>query len=270
MEAGKEWERWNDWLFRYQYLFRNRSSASQKRRFIQALAADLKLLDPDVRVEKCGTSKVPSYRVLVHDPAKADRIFITYYEGIREQVGDLDLFDLEDTRKKTMLYLLLEIVGWCIVAIVVVGAFFFLQERAWLREGWFVGFGLVFLLLFYWARTMRNGSSFASSSAQNTSSIIAMLGMIGNAPRSSAFVFVESAHGSIVGLRKSLKIRNDQSVYLLDRIGLQAPLHRIDHKGVQRVFAAEKIGDRFIVSKKIRHSNSVNKNNIEQVLRWFA
>lgn len=266
MEAEKRSERWNDWLFHYQYLFRQRYTKRQKRKFVRALATDLQALDADVRVENTGTKKEPAYRVVVHDPAKADQIIVTYFEGARPVLGDLDLLDVQDVKRKTMRKLGLDIACWLVATIALAGMFF----RMKVQGVGVVVFGLGFLLLFGWARMIRDGSSFSPSLVRNTSSILAMLNMVECAPKSTAFVFVERAHGSFKELKKSLNAKKGCRLVFLDCVGADAPLHRVSQEGVERVFAASKQADRYVLSSKQLHAKTINQNNIEQVTRWLA
>ncbi|WP_301184771.1 hypothetical protein, partial [uncultured Dubosiella sp.] len=64
MEAGKQSALWNDWVFRYQYVFGRRYTKRQKKKFIQALAADLKQLGQPVRIARLGPNGKEEYVVI--------------------------------------------------------------------------------------------------------------------------------------------------------------------------------------------------------------
>ena len=93
-------EKFKDWLFRYQSIYRVRRTEKSKRRFLSALVTDLSEMREDVQViEYNRQKKYASRNVYVGDIDKADQIICTYYDTPIQHFGPYILFDRRRTGK---------------------------------------------------------------------------------------------------------------------------------------------------------------------------
>lgn len=247
MEEGRVSMWWTDWLFHYQYIFKKRNSAKQKKKFMNALITDLKALNKKITIH--------DDQIIVNDIDKADQIIVTYYENMRPQIGEVRLFDRKDRYKKTIMRFLFDLGAWLVCAAIVI--YILLNGASW----WF-GIGL--LLLLAWAVALRNGSWFAPSLICNTSSILAMLNLIELADQHTAFVFVPNLNRV-----KELDLKKGQKLILFECVGANAPLCFKQENGIHYVFAASEQDDDFVLSQKQIRAKTINQKNIEQVTDLF-
>ena len=95
LNPSEKWEmkkmqkdRFNDWLFRYRYIYRSRLSDRSKKRFLNALVTDISQIRKDIRVIEYDLKhKAASRNVYIGDIAQADRIICTYYDTPPQHFG---------------------------------------------------------------------------------------------------------------------------------------------------------------------------------------
>lgn len=243
MEEGRVSMWWTDWLFHYQYIFKKRNSAKQKKKFMNALITDLRALNKKITIQ--------GDQIIVNDMDQADQIIVTYYENVRPQFGQVRLFDRKDRHQKTMMRFLFDLAAWLVCTIIVIYA---LLNGA----SWWIGIGLLVLLA--WAVALRNGSWFAPSLICNTSSILAMLNLIEMADKRTAFVFVPSLMQA-----RTLDLKKGQKLILFECVGANAPLCFKQEDGIHYVFAASEQDNDFVLSQKQIRAKTINQKNIEQI-----
>ncbi|MCT8193477.1 hypothetical protein KY382_35665, partial [Pseudomonas monteilii] len=100
-------ETFRDWLFRYRYVYRSRSTDKSKQRFLKALIADIIPFRKDLQViEYDHTKKNASRNLYVGDLTKAKRIICTYYDTPPQHFGDYHFFDRQEQGRKTNQFIL--------------------------------------------------------------------------------------------------------------------------------------------------------------------
>ncbi|WP_300921206.1 hypothetical protein [uncultured Dubosiella sp.] len=259
MEAGKQSALWNDWVFRYQYVFGRRYTKRQKKKFIQALAADLKQLGQPVRIARLGPSGKEEYVVIAGNRKTAKKVILTHYESARTQLGCLHLFDAADCRKKTMRRFGIDVLLWLAYAVPILILW---QQK---KLPWWLSVAAL-LLLFAWARTIRNGTSLSHAPVRNTSSVMAMLHMAKHGMPDTAYVFVEREFRDMEETRKALKLNKDQRLIVFNCVGAQAPLHHQMKDGIEYVFAACRKQGQYVLDSRLLGSKTISEKQISQVM----
>lgn len=223
-------EKFNDWLFRYRYVYRVRRTDKNKRRFLQALVTDIASMREDVRViEYNQQKKTASRNVYVGNVKKADRIICTYYDTPLAHFGGYRFFDRQVQGKRTtnliilssILMILLGLAGTLLYMKLATAAFDLSSLYTWL-------FIAIFGLYFFALGKVTQGLSRRKNVIRNTSSVLALLRLMEAAGPNTAFAFLdEGTYGDngLEVLRSSTK-KQAQIIYL-DSIGANEPLQVI-------------------------------------------
>ena len=222
-------EKFKDWLFRYQYVYRVRRTEKQKRRFLTALVTDISELRQDVKViEYDRQKKYASRNVYVGNLEAADRVICTYYDTPPQAIGPYVLFDRKVQGRGTMGF----IIGSSMLMLLLGGLGTFAYMRGAANEldftsvyTWFfaVLFGVYFFLLVKVAQVVCSRNTLV----RYTSSILTLLRLLGETrdPK-TAYAFIdEGSYGEkgLAAVRSSMK-KGTKLIYL-DSVGGAAPLH---------------------------------------------
>lgn len=288
-------ESFQDWLFRYQHVFRVRRSDRQKKRVIQSLVADLLQIRKDVQVIEYDTYKKGAARnIYVGDIEKADKIVCTYYDTPPIAVGDYTLFDRENQKKNVTIFMVISS-----MLMLLLGAVFLYKTQDLLKgpinwsspQLWLIVFAY-FLYFFLFGKVTR-GLSSRKNLIRNTTSIIALLSLIEKTTNNkTAFAFIdEGAYGErgLQELREYMEL--NCQIYFIESIGSEYPLYAVgpdfeqqalEESGIQLesnkgetnyLFSGFKAKDTqkesYILDKKALNKKQINMKNIEKMMVYF-
>lgn len=222
-------EKFKDWLFRYQSFYRVRRTDKSKRRFISALVADISDMRQDVQVIEYNRHKKSASRnVYVGDIEKADRIICTYYDTPIQHFGPYILFDRKEQEKRTTSFIMVS--SALLILAGIAGTLLYMRYAS--DAGALISvrnlvIALAFGGYFYLLGKVTKGSANRKTLIRNTSSVLAMLAMIGEAKgEKTAFAFVDEGSFGESGLEAMRTPGNKQAkIFFLDCIGADAPLH---------------------------------------------
>ena len=224
-------DRFNDWLFRYRYIYRSRLSDRSKKRFLNALVTDIAQIRKDISVIEYDLKhKAASRNVYIGDIADADRIICTYYDTPPQYFGAYHFFDRKAQGRQTLHFILVSLL--LTIGIGAAATWFYSQLApegfvlfSWQTVFLALAFGGYFLLLGRVAR----GAVFQKNLTRNTSSVLALLALISeNQRKNTAFAFLdEGSYGErgLAVLQDSIKSK--ATIYYLDSVGSKAPLHAV-------------------------------------------
>lgn len=262
-------EQFNDWIVRYNHLFKSRYTKKQKKKFLQSFLTDLTAIRDDVELRGDKQDK-NSYHIVVGNLEKARYVLATYYDTPAVYYGVYNFFDAKSQRKKTtypiaffaILMLILGIVLTYYVSIPVFNSAF--------------SFKTVLLVLFYiiyfWIfGKVTRGWPEKNNTIRNNSSILFLLQYIADHPQSKfAFVFYDNGCQGDKSVQKILaKLnKNRQTLYVLDAIGGTDNLSVVTNKEKQlhQTHFAEKIDGSLEANCKFLLTST---NNSEEIRRLF-
>lgn len=287
-------ETFRDWLFRYRYVYRSRSTDKSKQIFLKALIADIIPFRKDLQViEYDHTKKNASRNLYVGDLTKAKRIICTYYDTPPEHFGDYHFFDRQEQGRKTNQFILTA--SAVMILFGLLGTWLYIHFASgrfpllsWQTALFASGVGIYFLLL----NRVSRGAGFQQNLTRNTSSILALLSLISqNSQTTTAFAFLdEGSYGE-----RGLEVLRDSvgpnaKIYYLDSIGADAPVRAIgkqfnegqlqqlaiEHSSeamgsINYLFCAEKQQDQtYVLPRKQLKQKELNSRNMQKVLALFG
>lgn len=286
-------EKFKDWLFRYQYIYRVRNTEKSKSRFLSALVMDISEMREDIQViEYNRHKKYASRNVYVGDIEKADQIICTYYDTPPKNYGSYELFNLEEQRKRTTIFILVSSILMILVG--VIGTFIYMQYEAsglnvtpFRTVFIFLTFGIYFFLLGKITKGLPNRKTLI----RNTSSVLALLEIISESKdERTAFAFIDEGSFGEAGL-EALSHKKQAKIFMLDSVGSDAPLHvsgndfsktkgtelKIDHplsnQSINYIFSARTLEKEqktsFYLDKSDLKQKKLNMQNLTKVVRLF-
>lgn len=233
-------ETFNDWLFRYQYVYRVRRTAKQKRRFITALATDISKMREDIQViEYNRHKKYAANNIYVGDIEKADQIICTYYDTPPQHFGPYYLFDRKKQSKGTTSFILVSALLTLLAGLLLTFVYMQVAPNAFdLSSPLTIFIAVCYGAYFIFLSKVAKGLSTRNTLIRNTSSILAILQLINEVQNKKvAFAFLDEGAYGDVGLnvlRESCKA--SAKLYSLDAVGAHTELH-LRGKG----FSSEKL-----------------------------
>lgn len=233
-------ETFNDWLFRYQYVYRIRRTAKQKRRFITALATDISKMREDIQViEYNRHKKYAANNIYVGDIEKADQIICTYYDTPPQHFGPYYLFDRKKQSKGTTSFILVSALLTLLAGLLLTFVYMQVAPNAFdLSSPLTIFIAVCYGAYFIFLSKVAKGLSTRNTLIRNTSSILAILQLINEVQNKKvAFAFLDEGAYGDVGLnvlRESCKA--SAKLYSLDAVGAHTELH-LRGKG----FSSEKL-----------------------------
>lgn len=212
-------EQFNDWVVRYNHLFKTRYTKKQKKKFLQSFLTDLTAIQDDVELRGDKEDK-DSYHVVVGNLEKARYVLATYYDTPAVYHGDYKIFDTKNQRKKTMYPIAFFASFMLIIGIILT---YYVSIPIFNNE---FSFKTVLLVLFYvvyfWIfGKVTRGWPEKRNAIRNNSSILFLLQYIAEHPKSNfAFVFYDNGCQGDKSIEKVLgKLnKNRQTLYVLDSI----------------------------------------------------
>ncbi|WP_146623765.1 hypothetical protein [Enterococcus florum] len=222
-------EKINDWLFRYQYVYRVRRTEKQKRRFLSALVADLAEMREDVRViEYNQGKKYSSNNVYVGNIKKADRIICTYYDTPPKHFGSYPFFDRKQQSKHTTNFIMATSAITLLIGLLATLIYMKVSPTSFqLTSPSTIAAIICFGLYFFGLSRVAKGLSERHTLVRNTSSLLAIMEMISRKhDQKTAFAFVDEGtfgENGIEAMKRSCKA--SAKIYVLDSIGSDDPLY---------------------------------------------
>jgi hypothetical protein len=265
-------EKFKDWLFRYQSIYRVRRTEKSKQRFLSALVTDLSEMREDVKViEYNRQKKYASRNVYVGDIDKAEQIICTYYDTPIQHFGPYILFDREEQEKRTTRFIIVSSILMILVGIV--GTLLYMQHATGAVD--LISVSTLFIALaygvyFYLLGKIAKGLSNRKTLIRNTSSVLAMLAMISEAKgEKTAFAFVDEGSFGESGLEALRTPRNKKAkIFFLDCVGADAPLHVIGNDVSKAKLSALSI-DHQSSDQRINFIFSAKTSEKEQKTRFY-
>lgn len=220
-------EKFQDWLFRYSFVYRTRRTKKNKQRFLSALFTDLYAIREDVNVVAYNYANYHSRNVYVGDIENADKIICTYYDTPLKHIGKYRFFDRKGQRNQTLFSLILGIV--LLISAGIIGTVIYMRssrsDMAFFSTQTIL-FACLFGIYFYFFGKTARGLSNRQTAVRNTSSILTMLKMIDRLEDPSiAYAFIdEGCYGD-----EGLQVIRDSAkktcqFFFLDSVGANAPL----------------------------------------------
>ncbi|GAA2910923.1 hypothetical protein P7H00_09395 [Enterococcus pseudoavium] len=222
-------EVFKDWLFRYQYVYRLRRTEKSKKRFLTALVTDLAKMREDIQViEFDRQKKYASRNVYVGNIKQADQVICTFYDTPPESFGSYQLFDRKDQAKKTTSFILVSTIIAFLFGIIGTLIYMYFSPNSFQFNS--VSTLLIIAIYgiyFYLLGKVTKGLSNRKTLVRNTSSILAMLKMIGeNKQENIAYAFLDEGSYGNRGLEEvQAQVKRNAKIYYLDSVGASAPLH---------------------------------------------
>jgi len=285
-------EKFKDWLFRYQYMYRSRRTEKSKSRFLSALVTDISEMRDDVQVIAYNRDeKDASKNVYVGDIQKADRIICTYYDTPIRHFGPYVLFDRKEQEKRTTWFIMVSSVLLILAGIA--ATLLYMRYAAGaidLISVQTVGIALAYGVYFYLLGKITKGLPNRRTAVRNTSSVLTLLAMIDQTKGGkTAFAFVDEGSFGESGLDAMLTPQNQRAkIFFLDCVGADAPLHvigndvskakllelGIDHQSsdgkINYIFSAKTVEKeqkmQFYLDKADLGRKNVNMENITKVM----
>lgn len=214
-------EQFNDWLIRYDHLFKLRYTKKQKKKFLQSFLTDLTQLRKDVELRGDKEDK-NSYHAVVGDLKKASYVIATYYDTPAVYQGSYHYFDTADQRKKTTRPLL-----FFSLLLLLAGLLFTYFISIPLLKNDLISFKTLLFVIGYFLYfkilgQVSQGWPNRKNLIRNNSSILFLLNYISKKTNSKfAFVFFDNGSQGGFSTQKVLHKLNPrkQSLFVLDSIG---------------------------------------------------
>ncbi|MGM9903783.1 MAG: hypothetical protein ACI32O_07635 [Enterococcus sp.] len=283
----------NDWLFRYGYIYHYRLSDRSKRKFLKALVMDIAQIRKDIQViEYDQQRKAVSRNVYVGDIATAKRVICTYYDTPPQHVGDYPFFDRQKQGRQTTRFISISTLVTIFIGLSVTWFYSQNTPKDLVFFSWpmfFIAFA--FALYFIFLSRVTKGMLRQRNLTRNTSSVLALLLLIqNNARKDTAFAFIDEGSYGERGLEVLLDSTNEKAtIFYLDSIGAKAPLHAlgkgfdieeltrlgITHGVSQKnkisyVFSGDqKENNHYYLSKKALRQKEMNTENLNKVIALF-
>lgn len=288
-------ETFNDWLFRYQYVYRVRRTAKQKRRFITALVTDISKMREDIQViEYNRHKKYAANNIYVGDIEKADQIICTYYDTPPQHFGPYYLFDRKKQSKGTTSFILVTSLLTLLAGLLITFAYMQIAPNAFdLSSPLTIFVAVCYGAYFIFLSKVAKGLSNRNTLIRNTSSILAVLQLINEVQNKKiAFAFLDEGAYGDVGLnvlRDSCKA--SAKLYSLDAVGAHTELHfrgkgfsseklkqlavqqHSDIGNVNYLFGAKvsetSEGTKYVLDKTELKQKTLNMENLTKISRLF-
>lgn len=239
-------EQFNDWVIRYNHLFRARYTKKQKKKFLQSFLTDLTAIRQDVEVR--GDKKdSDSYHIVVGDLERARYVLATYYDTPAIYQGAYKFFDSKSQQKKTTRPIIFYALFMLVLGVILT----YYVSIPIFNNG--ISFKSVVLVLFYFIYfwifgKVTSGWPEKHNVIRNNSSVLYLLQYIAKQPKSKfAFVFYDNGcqgDKSIQKILKKLNI-NKQTLFVLDCIGGPENLTIVSNKKsqIQQNYFIEKVDE---------------------------
>ncbi|KPG73863.1 hypothetical protein [Enterococcus sp. RIT-PI-f] len=287
-------ELFRDWLFRYRYVYRSRSTNKSKQRFLKAIVTDILPFRKDIQVvEYDHTKKTAARNLYVGDLNKAKRIICTYYDTPPQHFGDYRLFDRREQKRKTSQFILSSSLVMILLGLFGTWIYIHFVSESFSLISWqTIIFALIIGFYFLLLNKVSRGEGFQRNLTRNTSSVLALLSLIVDTNQAStAFAFLdEGAYGE-----RGLAVMRDSAgpnaqIYYLDSIGADAQIqavgqhfneaqlehleinyHSEDSCSINYLFSAEEAQSQvYVLSKKQLKQNELNMSNMQKVFALFS
>lgn len=244
-------EVFNDWLFRYQYIYRSRLLKASKQRFLKALVTDIAQIREDIQViEYARERKFTSRNIYVGDVEKADRIICTYYDTPPQYFSSYLFFNRKEQGRRTTRFILAYSI--LMVFFGILGTLSYIQ---FMGSGFVLlslqtlGASILIVLYFILLGRMTKGVWRNKNLVRNTSSVLTLLQMISETKnKRMAFAFIDEGSYGEKGLEVLEEIsKKDARIFYLDSIGANAQLHALGKDFSRK--RSESLGIKHIPSK---------------------
>lgn len=287
-------EFFQDWLFRYQYIYRMRRTDKEKQRFLKSIVTDISQIREDLQViEYNKYKKGASRNVYVGDIQKADQIICTYYDTPPATLQDYPLFKREEQKKQVTTFILLT--SLCLILVGGMGLF---VTQNYLSKGinWnspltialIASYALYFLIL----SKVSKGISSRRTLVRNTSSLLTLLTLMDKLRGTkTAFALLDEGCFGESGLNELINnSKKTNQIFYLDGIGSDLALQAIGPNFEKKQLAASDISlissegkinylfsgqERkdekmtYIIEKSSLKSKQLNMDNLEKVINYF-
>lgn len=288
-------EIFNDWLFRYQYVYRVRRTAKQKRRFITALATDIAKMREDIQViEYNRHKKYAVNNIYVGDIEKADQIICTYYDTPPQHFGPYYLFDRKKQSKGTTSFILASALLTLLAGLLFTFAYMQVAPSAFdLSSPLTIFVAVCYGAYFIFLGKVAKGLSNRNTLIRNTSSILAILQLINSVQNKKiAFAFIdEGAYGDVGLSVLQDSCKSSAKIYSLDAVGAHTELHAKgkgfssemlqqsavrQHPGIGNInylFGANvsetSEGTQYVLDKAELKQKTLNMENLTKIIKLF-
>lgn len=285
-----------DWLFRYQYVYRNRKNYKKKSRFISALVTDIAKIREDVKVIEYGKkNKELPRNIYVGDIQKAETIITAYYDTPTKSFSPYVFFNKEKEKKEATIFILLSSVIMLIFGLLATIFYTNIVSNPFSSFSFLTIFIiLLYGIYFYFFSKITRGLAEKNTLIRNSSSILTLLIMIKEIKNKNiAFAFTDQGVYGEAGLeilKESTK--NNAEIYVLDSVGADAPLHLIGSSKAKKRVGNSEVSYHFsprrdynyLISARTSEENSeeiyylnqndlkqteLNKNNIIELVNLF-
>lgn len=287
-------EKFSDWFFRYQYIYRVRRTDKQKKRFISALATDIAKVRQDIKVIEHKQNKKNDFKnVYVGDIETADQIICTYYDTPPQSFGPYYLFDRKRQSKAITKFILVSSLFTLLVGALL--TLFYMENSHNTFD--FTSFSTVLVMVcygiyFYLLSKVAKGLSNRNTLVRNTSSILTLLTLIDEVKsKKIAFAFVDEGCFGEAGLEAVKETcKASAKIYWLDCVGADPDLHfkgsAIDEKKlacftvhpqatsqVNYIFSARSFksdqGLQYYLEKSELKQKALNLENLTKIIELF-
>ncbi|MGG5315258.1 hypothetical protein [Enterococcus sp. AZ072] len=288
-------ETFNDWLFRYQYVYRVRRTAKQKRRFITALVTDIAKMREDIQViEYNRHKKYAANNIYVGDIKKADQIICTYYDTPPQHFGPYYLFDRKKQSKGTTSFILVSALLTLLAGLLFTLAYMQVAPSAFdLSSPLTILVAICYGAYFIFLSKIAKGLSSRQTLIRNTSSILAILQLINSVKNKKiAFAFIDEGAYGEVGLNVLQdSCKASAKIYSLDAVGAhtelqvkgkgfsserlqQAEVHQHPSIGnITYLFGANVSetteGTQYVLDKTALKQKTLNMENLTKIIKLF-
>lgn len=229
-------EQFNDWVVRYEHLFKLRYTKKQKKNFLQSFLTDLTAIRDDVEV-RGDKNDSDSYHVVVGNLETAHYVLATYYDTPAIYFGDYNFFDSKGQQKKTLHLIIFLAVLMLILGIILT---YYVSIPILNNQGISIVSVILILLYFiyFWLfGKITRGWPERNNTIRNNSSILYLLQYIAKNNKSKfAFIFYDNGCQGDKSVQKILKKINGkkQILMVLDSIGGEKNLTVITNKQQQK------------------------------------
>lgn len=280
-----------DWLFRYNFVYRNRRSKTAKQRFLQAFVTDIMEVRQDVTVIAYNEANYHSRNVYVGDINRAKTIICSYYDTPPSYIGSYVFLDRKEQGKRTIqsvalgtgIMLMMGFIGLFTYMKVVSNPFDFTSLQTWLTIA-------IVAVYFICLGKVTKGLSSKKTLIRNTSSLLTMLSMMKEIKDSSiAYAFVDEGSFGEIGLDivKAQISKKSQIIYL-DSVGANTSLHFLgdvfkkktspktsdQNKQVNYIIGAQvdtsRSSHRYYLSKKELNQKTMSLENMTSIINQFS
>lgn len=250
-----------DWFIRYSAILKKRTTHRQKERFLKAFQKDLKTVRDDVEIDEFKLHPKDPYtyhNVYVGDMHRATRIVCTYYDTPTVIWRDYVYFDTKQHEHSTTWFIMLTallyiLAGGLFTWLVAIPAFSTGQLITVRNVFMALGYLVYFLLL----GQMTRGWPSRHTLIQNSSSLVALLGLIDSQRRPGvAYAFVDAGCTNEAGIKRLLRRKKGNCrFYMAENIGADTPLYAItndtahqhrDITGFENVSVKSSMDDRMV------------------------